>query len=247
MGTKIRLKHFCLFSLLLGVFSLSLATNYQHTPIFAAKVLGLEGFQPIQIEHIVKEWESIGISHVFVLDNLYKEAAFRHSLSKTSIKPWLIHQTFFSNHNIPNTNITESNPEWLAITESGKLAKDGSKEGSWLVMACPNHTDYRKENIARAVKQVQKWQPYGLSIDFIRFFAFWELSHNQEHQGYDGKSDPLVDSCFCPTCMEKFFAYLNETPPSHIHSPAQISQWIHKNRQTQWVEFKNPHHYSNGC
>ncbi|WNO09086.1 poly-beta-1,6-N-acetyl-D-glucosamine N-deacetylase PgaB [Teredinibacter sp. KSP-S5-2] len=222
------------FITLLTLMSLAFAATYSPgKPIYAAKLLALDGLNEKQTQKTVNDWQQLGIQQIFALDHIYQLPEFRKQLAKTNIKPWLIHQTFFSNHN----DLSQT-PDWFAITETGQYAQDNSKEGNWLAMACPNNADYKQQSIERAVKQVKAWQPYGLSIDFIRYFAFWELSHVKGHEGYDGHNDPLIDSCFCDTCMQLFFQYLNMEKPKALTTPTQLASWIHDNKQDEWVNFK---------
>jgi len=204
--------------------------------IFAAKVLGLNGFSDAEIINMVAEWVELGIDEVFVLELLYSNEIFRKEIAKTNIKPWLIYQTLF---NINND--LHKNKHFFAITENGDFAQENSKEGKWLAMACPNQSEYRKNLIDKINTRVKEWHPHGLSLDFIRYFAFWELFNGSKPHGHSASSNsgsPLVDSCFCETCLGKFEQFIASDIPNSLKDTKSKADWIHRNHQQEWIRFK---------
>jgi len=210
-------------------------TKGSKSAIFAAKVLGLNGFSDEEIRLMVAEWIEVGIDQVFVLESLYSREIFRKEIAKTNIKPWLIYQTLFNVN-----NDLHKNKHFFAVTENGSFAQENSKQGKWLAMACPNQSEYRKKLIDNIRAKVKEWHPYGLSLDFIRYFAFWELFGNKAHRHNVSShfESPLVDSCFCETCLEKFEQFIATDIPRALQNTKNKADWIHHNHQQEWINFK---------
>ncbi|MFX0124308.1 MAG: hypothetical protein ACFFAE_11770 [Candidatus Hodarchaeota archaeon] len=63
----------------------------------------------------------------------------------------------------------ERNPELYSITNKGEKAVD-----EWVKFVCPTRDDYRKSKVEKMKKIVTELDPDGLSLDFNRYFVFWE-------------------------------------------------------------------------
>ncbi len=205
--------------------------------IYAAKYFNPPGTLD-SVEAQFQEMESLGVTHIFLLEPFFERAHIKQALRHTSLKTWMISQIFFNDHN--HLSDTEDNP-LLAIRADGSVAI-GESPGNWLEMACPNNgpgydpanpsEGYRETTIARIVESVGTHRPYGLSLDFVRYFAFWE----RILEGTD-PSD-LHDTCFCSRCLSLFSQAHGVAIPTELTETRDVAAWIHANALEAWIAFK---------
>ncbi|MBN2804865.1 MAG: hypothetical protein JXR91_17345 [Deltaproteobacteria bacterium] len=196
--------------------------------IFAAKVLE----PPEDIKKMVEEWRNFKITDAFVKDDLFENNIFREEIKKTRIKTWLIAQFFFWDSN----ELAAKTPQYLSILDNGKIAKPVLQEGweewyNWLEMADPSNEEYKKKTIERIVSQVVEFNPDGISLDFIRYFLFWELIFKD--------TDPatIPDACFTKHSL-KSFENFSGVKLKDINDPVKSAEFIHKNYLNEWIDFK---------
>ncbi len=190
------------------------------------------------VEAQLQEMESLGVTHLFLLEPFFGRAHIKEALSRTSLKTWMISQVFFNDHN--HLSDTQNNP-LFAVQADGGVAT-GERPGNWLEMACPNNgpgydpanpsEGYREKTIARIVESVETHKPYGLSLDFVRYFAFWE----RILEGTD--PDDLPDTCFCSRCLSLFSQAHGVAIPTELTETRDVAAWIHTNAQEAWIAFK---------
>ena len=89
----------------------------------------------------------------------------------------------------------------------------------WLSFRCPNDEAYKERRLADITDLAGRLRPDGISLDFFRYFVFWE----------SGREDSLKDSCFCPRCISRFNEEQNVE-----NTPEEILE----NYAEQWVRFK---------
>lgn len=79
--------------------------------------------------------------------------------------------------------------EELATLEDGSPASD-----SWVRFVCPTDSEHLNRVRQRIASDIRTFDPPGISLDFLRFFQFWEMT--------SPTADPtsLPKSCFCPRC-----------------------------------------------
>ena len=79
--------------------------------------------------------------------------------------------------------------EELATLEDGSPASD-----SWVRFVCPTDSEHLNRVRQRIASDIRTFNPPGISLDFLRFFQFWEMT--------SPTADPqsLPKSCFCPRC-----------------------------------------------
>jgi hypothetical protein len=206
------------------------------------KIYAAKYFNPPEtldaIEAQFQEMESLGVTHLFLREPFFGRAHIKEALSHTSLKTWMISQIFFNDDN--HLSDTENNP-LFAIQANGAVAI-GERPGNWLEMACPNNgpgydpanrsEGYREKTIARIVESVGTYKPYGLSLDFVRYFAFWE----RIVEGTD--PDDLPDTCFCSRCLSLFSQAHGVTIPAELTETRDVAAWIHANALEAWIAFK---------
>ena len=85
-----------------------------------------------------------------------------------------------------------SEGEALATLEDGSPAAD-----SWVRFACPTDAEHLMRVRQRILSDLRTFSPPGISLDFIRFFQFWEMTV----PGADPAK--LPGTCFCPRCRDQ--------------------------------------------
>ena len=111
-----------------------------------------------------------------------------------------------------------ADPDLFAITENGEPARD-----DWVEFACPTRPELRRQRVDEAVELVNRLRPDGLSLDFIRYFAFWEMV------GPDTGPDDLPDTCYCTNCLHRFSEALGDTTDLPTEDPIAAAAWIADN------------------
>ncbi|MBR2281964.1 MAG: hypothetical protein IJ863_05010 [Spirochaetales bacterium] len=94
--------------------------------------------------------------------------------------------------NIVEPVFLASEGEDLAVLEDGSPASD-----SWVRFACPSDAGHLGLVSERISSDIEIFDPPGISLDFMRFFQFWEMTRPS--------ADPskLPASCFCPRCRKQ--------------------------------------------
>lgn len=195
--------------------------------ILAAKVLFKNNIK--SIKEMVEEWTEYGVDEAFTLEDLFLDPDYQSEIKRTDIKTWIIIQTFLNKEKIDSL---------YAIKSDGSKAI-GTGNGSWLHMICPNggpeyneEDNYLKTLINNINSYILQYNPYGINLDFIRYFVFWE----DVYENADPKS--LPQTCFCKRCVNLFFKKLNQKQPNHLSSTPEISAFILENYEKEWVQFK---------
>lgn len=79
-----------------------------------------------------------------------------------------------------------------AILADGKPAQD-----DWVNFACPTDKKHLEDVKKQIINDIAIYNPPGLSLDFLRFFQFWEMTDpNIDHNS-------LPQTCFCDRCKEQ--------------------------------------------
>jgi hypothetical protein len=174
-----------------------------------------------RFQSLFETWQSLGIDTAFVSLDLAKNKEFMKLAKQFRITVFVILPTFY------NPEALKKDPGLFAITGEGKPAKD-----DWVEFVCPTRRDYRKQHLEHVKKVVSQTQPDGISIDFIRYFVFWEMV-------YPGKKlNPLHNTCFCPHCLERMQQDLQFKIPATLKSVAGKAGWILKNHKAKWAAWK---------
>ena len=92
--------------------------------------------------------------------------------------------------------LDENDPHQLAVLKDGKPAHD-----DWVRFACPSDSQRLDQVRERILADIDAFDPNGVSLDFMRFFQFWEMTDPS------AKSEDLPESCFCDRCREKMSAF----------------------------------------
>ena len=123
----------------------------------------------------------------------FSGGSYKKALKNNNIKTWL---------NIPvfhNREYLDNHPGAWSITSAGKRA-----EKQWLAMVCPSHDEYIDYLEDYTEKQLAAAEPDIVSLDFVRFFVFWEMVDT------GGSPDNIEEGCYCPVCLSSFEKYTGE-------------------------------------
>jgi len=172
---------------------------------------------------LFEEWRSLGINTAFVGAALGADPEFKALAKKNGITTFLIFPVFF------DAAALEKDPGLYAVKSGGQRAED-----DWVKFICPTREDYRSRKIEEAKRLVREVDPDVLSLDFMRFFVFWEKVYP------DRTPDSLPDTCFDTSCLETFEKEMN------VHLPADLSgaetaakaKWVLANHAPEWADWK---------
>lgn len=185
-------------------------------------VIGVKLYEYNQdFKQLVARWKSLGINHAFLSAELAQDKGFREAAKANGIFTWIIFPVFYNPEKLAQA------PEFYARTAAGKRA-----EKEWVQFVCPTRTDYRSERLEFLRNLLRDCQPDGLSIDFIRFFSFWEKIYP------DSSPDPRENTCFCEYCLRDFQGWAHLKIPQEQRSVAKVAAWILKNHRKEWGEWK---------
>lgn len=174
------------------------------------------------LDELFREWKDLGVNTVFVVsEELYSQNKFRMLAKNNSIKLFITAQTFM------NPEELEKNPSLYAITQQGNKAIE-----EWAKFVCPTRKEYRKKRIEYFKRIVSKYQPDGLSIDFIRYFVFWENVYPET------KPQTLPNTCFCSHCIDSFKKTMNIEIPNDLKETDAIATWILNNYYDSFTYWK---------
>lgn len=139
---------------------------------------------PEDVNGFLSNIKELNIDSLFLGEDALKSPDFFKLLKCNGLSCYYIFQTFY------NPDYLKKNPDSYAITSSGEIARD-----EWVEFVCPtdrNYIDFIKDQLTTVIK---KYNPTGISLDFIRQFIFWE-------KVIDSKSHRLVKSCCCSRCTQ---------------------------------------------
>jgi hypothetical protein len=161
---------------------------------------------------MVKEAGKARLNMISVMDRYFTQGAAENAqlielAEGAGIKVFIIFQTFYNDDAI----IDELNS---ARDMNVKMVKD-----SWLSFICPNEEAYKATRLQDIEDLVTNLRPHGISLDFFRYFVYWEA----------GREGDRPQTCFCHRCLDKFEARYN------IRGDAA---YILSTHEDEWTDFK---------
>jgi hypothetical protein len=166
-------------------------------------------------------WRETGINTAFVSPSLISNPEFRGLAKKNAIATFIIFPVFF------NAEELARRPDLYAVTDKGALAEE-----DWVKFVCPTRPDYLAQKVEELRKLIRETDPEGISLDFIRFFVFWEMVYP------DRTLESLPNSCFDASCLESFRKATGIAAPAAIAGTAETARWILSNHLPEWTEWK---------
>ena len=171
---------------------------------------------------LFRQWRDLGINTLFVSEALLMNTDFRALARSSGLRLFLIYPVFQS------PEAVKEDPGLAAITASGALARD-----EWVEFVCPTKgEDYLERRIGNLRRIVAEARPDVVSLDFIRFFVFWEkVAPDRDPQS-------LPQTCFCPLCLRFFQNEFGIRIPEGLAGTARKAKWVLENRPAAWAEWK---------
>jgi len=185
--------------------------------MIGAKIYEYSGSFPALFE----AWRETGINTAFVSPALERNAEFRSLARKNGIATYIIFPVFFDAEELAKR------PDLFAVTDKGIRAEE-----SWVKFVCPTRRDYLTRKIEDLRTLVRETDPEGISLDFIRFFVFWEMVYP------DRTPESLPDSCFDRSCLESFERETGIRIPEALAGTPEIARWVLANHPRDWAEWK---------
>ena len=182
-----------------------------------AKIYEYSGSLPALFE----AWRETGINTAFVSPVLQSNPEFRELAKKNGIATFLIFPVFFDAEKLARR------PDLYAVTDKGARAEE-----DWVKFVCPTRHDYLEEKVQDLKRLIRDTDPQGISLDFIRFFVFWEMVYP------DRTLESLPNTCFDPSCLESFRKATGLAAPAGLAGTAEIARWIIANHLREWTEWK---------
>lgn len=186
-------------------------------PLIGVKIYDHSG----SIGDLFDQWSSVGINTAFVGEELAASSAFRQEATARGVPVFVITPVFF------NPAVLAENPGLFAIDAIGLPARD-----DWVEFVCPSRPGYRQRRIWEIVDQVKTLKPQGVSLDFIRHFAFWERVAPGTPAG------SLPNTCFCPHCLGAFKSQMKIDVPPDVAATSTTAKWILEHHKDDWTAWK---------
>lgn len=192
------------------------------TPELPGRVTGVKIYQPPpDWTAVFAAWRKLGVNTVLADLKLHADPVFRTGCREAGIRRFIIAPVFY------NPEALATHPEWYAITRSGGRAVD-----DWVQFVCPCREEYRRIRCGEFVRWVREYEPDGFSLDFIRYFVYWEMVYP------DREPDTLPDTCYCAVCRQRFQRDTGIRVPAEVQTPAELAGWIRQNCQNDWIQWK---------
>ncbi len=185
--------------------------------MIGVKIYAYEGALP----ELFGEWRSLGVNAVFVSPALAAQAQFREMAREQGISVFLILPIFF------NPEELKRDAGLYALTDRGNKAKD-----DWVEFVCPTRPAYRSRRIEWVKTLVRKLDPDGISLDFIRYFVFWEMVYPER------TLNSIADSCFDESCLDRFQKDTGIALPKGLGAAAAKAKWIQARYRREWTDWK---------
>jgi uncharacterized lipoprotein YddW (UPF0748 family) len=172
-------------------------------------------------QDLFAEWLSLGINTALVSVSLLSDDEFRDLAAKSGIRLFVIVPVFYDPEEL------QKNPDLYAITDKGERAVE-----EWVNFICPTREDYKKRKIEQIKSIIREYNPDGISIDFIRYFVYWEKIYP------DRDLNSIVQTCFDSSCLDKFKKEAKIVIPGELSTIPETATWILDNHLEDWTEWK---------
>ncbi|MBO4859428.1 MAG: hypothetical protein J5527_13030 [Treponema sp.] len=147
---------------------------------------------PKNLDATIDLWHQLGFDTLFIGQACKTDSDFLERLQ---------HEGFFVNLIEPVFLADETTDKrLLAVTKDGTPAVD-----SWVRFVCPTNKEWLDSFYDRFTAD-SKLNVNSLSLDFIRFFQFWEVINP------DSTHPNLRETCYCPRCLEQRKAFREANP-----------------------------------
>jgi hypothetical protein len=167
------------------------------------------------------DFQDLGINTLFVSEALASDTEFRDLARQRGMALFVIQPVFY------DPEALKKEPGLFAITNAGAAARD-----DWVALACPSRQEYRQRKAEAIARTVARLEPDGVSLDFIRFFAYWEMIRPERTY------ESIPNTCFCRTCLDRFSRETGVSLPGDLTTPQQAAAWIEARHLERWTDWK---------
>lgn len=213
-----------LFSVAAGLIVLAAACGPGRTggPVPGPPMVGVKIYEAAgPFDGLFREWRDLGVNTLFVSEALLKDADFRTLARKNRMPLFLIFPVFQS------PEALKEDPGLAAVTADGKPARE-----EWVEFVCPAREDFLSRRVEQLRRLVAEGDPDVVSLDFIRYFVFWEKVP-------PGRApESLPQTCFCPVCLAGFEKEMAVRIPAELAATADKAKWILETHPAEWTEWK---------
>jgi len=186
-------------------------------PVIGVKIYEAAG----PFDNLFRKWRDLGVNTLFVSEALLKNADFRELARTNGMTLFLIFPVF------QNPEALKEEPGLAAVTAAGAPARE-----EWVEFVCPAREDYLSRRAGHLRDLVAEFSPDVVSLDFIRYFVFWEKV------APDRAPESLPQTCFCPVCLAGFEKEMGVRIPSELAATDEKAKWILETRAADWTEWK---------
>lgn len=146
---------------------------------------------PKNLNATISLWHELGFNTLFIGQDCKTDSDFLEQLQHEGFFVNLIEPVFLGDE--------KTDPTLFATTKDGSPAVDG-----WVRFVCPTNREWLESFYNRFEKDCTL-NVNSLSLDFIRFFQFWEVITPENNST---TIDTLKETCFCPRCRDEQKAFL---------------------------------------
>ncbi|MCX6569023.1 MAG: hypothetical protein NT147_08255 [Candidatus Aminicenantes bacterium] len=186
-------------------------------PVIGVKIYEAAG----PFDGLFRQWRDLGVNTLFVSEALLKNAEFRGLARTNGMTLFLIFPVF------QNPEALKEDPGLAAVTAAGAPARE-----EWVEFVCPAREDYLSRRTGYLRDLVAEFGPDVVSLDFIRYFVFWEKV------APDRAPESLPQTCFCPVCLAGFEKEMDVRIPAELAATAEKAKWILGTHASEWTEWK---------
>lgn len=167
------------------------------------------------------QWREMGFDTIFPYPAMAENPGMKRLAAEFGIKIFLTVPVYHA-------------PEWLKTNQNLYARRaDGTRASEeWLEFVCPSRAEYLARRMEEIENLMETTQPDGISLDFIRFFVFWEKVYP------DTAFSSLPDTCFDAACLRDFSNATGIKPPGDLDTEEKRSSWVYREHQSEWIEWK---------
>ena len=224
---NIRHRHLAVWALLLAaagfiVLFSGCGSGKMGVPASVRPVIGVKIYEAAApFDPLFRQWRDLGVNTLFVSEALLKNADFRGLARTNGMTLFLIFPVF------QNPEALKEEPGLAVVTAAGAPARE-----EWVEFVCPAREGYLSRRAGHLRDLVAEFGPDVVSLDFIRYFVFWEKV------APDRTLDSLPQTCFCPVCLAGFEKEMGVPIPPELAATPEKAKWILEIHTAEWTEWK---------